>query len=78
MTLNNMVQDPSMIHEILAYERFARSGSRVPHRLRLRRSTAKTTACYLNIETLDDVSLESWFGAFDLRSTSTRANTEAT
>ena len=65
MTLNNMVEDPSMIHETLAYTAFAAAG--VP--------TPRTSFAYvyvngvdyglhLDLETLDKVALEKRFGAF--------------
>jgi CotH protein len=66
MTLNNMVEDPSMIHETLAYTAFRGSG--VP--------ASRTGYAYvyvdgadygvhLNIETLDKVALAKIFGSFD-------------
>lgn len=65
MTLNNMVEDPSMIHETLAYTVFR--GANVP--------ASRTGYAYvyvdgedygvhLNIETLDEVALEKKFGSF--------------
>jgi CotH kinase protein len=66
MTLNNMVEDPSMIHETLAYRAFR--GSDVP--------ASRTGYAYvyldgedygvhLNIETLDRIALAKIFGSFD-------------
>lgn len=66
MTLNNMVEDPSMIHETLAYTVFRGAG--VP--------ASRTGYAYvyvdgvdygvhLNIETLDRVALEKRFAPFD-------------
>jgi CotH kinase protein len=66
MTLNNMVQDPSMVHEALAYSAFRAAG--VP--------ASRTGYAYvkvngedfgleLNLETVDVDSLEKRFGAFD-------------
>lgn len=66
MTLNNMVQDRSMIHETLAYDVFRASGvpaSRTGYAFV--RVNGEDFAVYLNIETLDDVGLERWFGEFD-------------
>ncbi len=65
MTLNNMVEDPSMIHETLAYTAFRGAG--VP--------ASRTGYAYvyvdgddygihLNIETLDQIALEKRFGPF--------------
>jgi hypothetical protein len=65
MTLNNMVQDTSMIHEVLAYRAFA--AARVP--------SPRTGYAYvylndedfglhLNLETLDKIALEKRFGSF--------------
>jgi hypothetical protein len=62
LTLNNMVQDDSMIHEALTYELF--------HALDLPASrtgyafvTLNTTkyGLFLNLETLDEISLPQWF-----------------
>jgi CotH kinase protein len=66
ITLNNMVEDPSMIHETLAYTAFRGAG--VP--------ASRTGYAYvyvdgddygihLNIEALDEVALEKLFGSFD-------------
>jgi CotH kinase protein len=63
LTLNNMIQDPSMVHETLSYELF--------HTLELpasRTGYAFVTlngadyGLFLNLETLDEVSLPQWFG----------------
>lgn len=66
MTLNNMVQDVSMIHEVLAYEVFRSVGVAAPRTgyadVRL---NGEDYGLYLNVETFDDVSLERWFGPFD-------------
>ncbi len=63
MTLNNMVQDPSMIHETLAYEMFrafgvpaSRTGYAVVH------LHGVNYGVHLNLETLDEVSLARLFG----------------
>ena len=64
MTLNNMVQDPSMIHETLAYEAFRAAGVPAP-----RTGYAFVTVngedygLYLDIESLDEVSLPHWFAS---------------
>lgn len=62
LTLNNMVQDRSMLHETLAYEAFRGVGLPAP-----RTGYAKLTVngvlygLYLNVETYDDVWLPRWF-----------------
>lgn len=62
LTLNNMVQDPSMLHETLSYELFHELGVPAP-----RSGYAYLTindrdyGVYLNVETLDDVFLPRWF-----------------
>jgi CotH kinase protein len=64
LTLNNMVQDPTMIHEVLAYESFRALG--VPAS---RTGYAWVTVngepygLYLNVEVLDSISLPRWFGS---------------
>ena len=66
MTLNNMVQDPSMVHEALSYEAFQAMdvrGSRTGYAFV--RLNGEPLGVYLNIEDLDDVGLEKRFGAFD-------------
>jgi hypothetical protein len=66
ITLNNMVEDPSMVHETLAYTAFRGSGV----------SASRTGYAYvyvdgedygvhLNIETFDRIALTKRFGAFD-------------
>jgi hypothetical protein len=58
LTLNNMVQDPSMVHEMLAYRAFSAMGLAAP-----RTGYAKVAVngtdygLYLNLETYDDVFL---------------------
>jgi hypothetical protein len=62
LTLNNMVQDPSMLHELLAYRAFREMGlpaSRAGYSFV--RVNADPYGLYLNLETLDDVSLPRWF-----------------
>jgi hypothetical protein len=58
MTLNNMVQDATMLHEVLAYEAFRAAGlpaSRTGYSYV--RINDEDYGVYLNLETLDDVSL---------------------
>jgi spore coat protein CotH len=58
MTLNNMVQDPSMVHETLAYSAFRAAGvpaSRTGYAYV--RVNGQDFGLYLNLETLDEVSL---------------------
>jgi hypothetical protein len=65
MTLNNMVQDASMVHETLAYEAFRSSGVPAP---RTGYAYVKVNdhdyGLYLNVETLDVIALERMFGPF--------------
>jgi hypothetical protein len=64
LTLNNMVQDPSMLCETLAYELFRGLG--VPSsRTGFADVSVNGTSygVYLNIETLDKVFLPHWFGS---------------
>ncbi len=64
LTLNNMVQDPSMIHETLAYEVFRSLGipaSRTGYAFV--RVNGEPYGLYLNIEVLDTVSLPRWLGS---------------
>jgi hypothetical protein len=66
MTLNNMVEDPSMIHETLAYTAFRGSGvpaSRTGYAYVY--VDGEDYGVHLNIETLDRVALEKHFGPFD-------------
>jgi hypothetical protein len=66
MTLNNMVQDPSMIHETLAYAAFSAAGVPASRTgFAYVRVNGKDFGLYLNLETLDDVSLKRIFGSFD-------------
>lgn len=63
MTLNNMLEDFSLIHETLAYEAFRAAevpSSRTGYADV--RVNGEDFGVYLNIETLDDVALERWFG----------------
>ncbi len=66
ITLNNMVQDASMVHETLAYGAFAANGvpaSRSGYAYV--RVNGEDFGLYLNVETLDDVALKRLFGSFD-------------
>ena len=66
LTLNNMVQDPSMIHERLAYEAFRSTGvqaSRTGYAYVY--MNGEDFGMHLNIETLDDIALAKRFGDFD-------------
>jgi len=65
MTLNNMVEDRSLIHETLAYSVFRAAG--VPSSrtgFAFVRLNGEPYGLYLNIENLDKVNLERWFGTF--------------
>jgi hypothetical protein len=65
MTLNNMVQDPSMLHETLAYEAFHALGVPAPNTgYAYLRVDGEDFGLHLNIETLDKVALEKRFGSF--------------
>jgi CotH kinase protein len=62
LTLNNMVQDPSMVHETLTYELFRSldlPASRTGYAFV--RVNDEAYGLYLNIETLDEISLPRWF-----------------
>jgi len=64
LTLNNMVQDPSMIHETLAYEAFRAAGvpaSRTGYAFLT--VNGEDYGLYLNVETLDKVSLPRLFAS---------------
>lgn len=66
MTLNNMVQDPSMIHETLAYSAFRAAGvpaSRTGYAYL--RVNGDDIGVYLDLENLDEIGLARIFGAFD-------------
>ena len=62
LTLNNMVQDKSMIHEVLAYEAFRAAGIDAPRtgyaNVRLNEDDY---GVYLNVETPDAVAIQRWF-----------------
>jgi hypothetical protein len=64
MTLNNMVQDPSMLHETLAYAAFRAAGvpaSRTGYAYV--RLNGEGIGVYLNLENLDDIGLSRIFGS---------------
>jgi CotH kinase protein len=66
MTLNNMVEDYSLFHEALAYRVFRAAGvaaSRTGYAYV--RVNGEDFGLYLNLENLDKVNLERWFGPFD-------------
>jgi hypothetical protein len=66
MTLNNMVQDPSMIHETLAYAAFRAAGvpaSRTGYAYV--RLNGKDIGVYLDLENLDEIGLARIFGSFE-------------
>ena len=66
MTLNNMVEDPSMLSETLSYAAFRAAG--VPASRTgfvYLKVNGEDFGLYLNLETLDDVALERLFGSFD-------------
>ena len=66
LTLNNMVQDPSMVHETLAYEAFRDAGVPAPRTGYADvRVNGEEFGMHLNLETLDDVALERLFGSFE-------------
>jgi hypothetical protein len=62
LTLNNMVQDDSMIHEVLAYEAFRSAGIAAPRTgYAFVAVNAEDYGLYLNVETVDNVMLPRWF-----------------
>jgi hypothetical protein len=66
MTLNNMVQDPSMVHETLAYASFRAAGvpaSRTGYAYV--RLNGNDIGVYLDLENLDEIGLKRIFGSFD-------------
>jgi hypothetical protein len=66
MTLNNMVEDPSMIHETLAYSAFRGARIAAPRTgFAWVRLNGEPFGTYLNLENLDKVNLERWFGKFE-------------
>jgi CotH kinase protein len=66
LTLNNMVEDFSLIHETLAYTAYRGAGlpaSRTGYAFV--RVNGQAYGVYLTVEDMDDVGLERWFGKFD-------------
>ncbi len=66
MTFNNMVEDFSLIHETLAYTAYRGAGlpaSRTGYAFV--RVNGHPYGLYLDIEDMDDVALERWFGKFE-------------
>ena len=62
LTLNNMVQDHSMVHETLAYELFRAAEVPAPRTGHaFVRVNGEAYGVYLNLETLDEVALPRWF-----------------
>lgn len=62
LTLNNMVQDPSMVHETLVYELFRDMGVPAPRTgYAFVRINGEPYGVYLNVETYDDVMLPRLF-----------------
>jgi hypothetical protein len=64
LTLNNLVQDPSNIHEALSYEAFRAAGVPAPRTgYAYVRVNGQDYGLYLNVETLDEVSLPHWYAS---------------
>jgi hypothetical protein len=64
MTLNNMLQDPSMLHEMLSYRAFRDAGVPAPRTgYAFVRVNGEPYGLYLNLESLDVIALEKMFGA---------------
>ncbi|MGC1850977.1 MAG: CotH kinase family protein [Solirubrobacterales bacterium] len=64
LTLNNMVQDPTMMRETLAYEAFRSVGVAAPRTgYAFVRVNGEAFGLYLNVETLDAISLPRWFAS---------------
>jgi hypothetical protein len=64
MTLNNMVEDPSMIHETLAYSLFRAAGVPASRTgFAYLRVNGEDFGVYLDIETLDETALARLYGA---------------
>jgi hypothetical protein len=63
MTLNNMVQDPSMVHETLAYEEFRDAGVPAPRTgFAYVYVNGVDYGMHLDLETVDEQALEKMFG----------------
>ena len=66
MTLNNMVQDPSMVHETLAYAAFRAAGVPASRTgFAYVRLNGNDVGVYLDLENLDETGLARIFGSFD-------------
>jgi CotH kinase protein len=64
LTLNNMVQDPSMVHETLAYELFRSVGVVAPRTgYAFVRVNDEPFGLYLDVETLDLIALARWYAS---------------
>lgn len=62
LTLNSMVQDPSMVHETLTYRLFRSLDLPAPRTgYAFVRVNGEPYGVYLNVETLDSISLPRWF-----------------
>ena len=62
LTLNNMVQDPTMLHEALGYQVYAAAGVAVPRTGYVRLTVdGRDQGLYLNVETTDRLFLERAF-----------------
>lgn len=62
MTLNNMVQDPSGVHEALTYELYRAAGVPAPRTgYAFVRVNGEAYGLYLDIETPDEIMLRRWF-----------------
>ncbi|MFN8217501.1 MAG: CotH kinase family protein [Solirubrobacterales bacterium] len=69
LTLNNMVEDPSMIHEALTYTVFRQLGIPAPRTgYAFVRLNGEPYGVYMDIEDVDDVALKRIFGSFDEKS----------
>jgi hypothetical protein len=63
MTLNNMVEDPSMVHETLAYGLFRAAGVPAPRTgFAYLRVNGEDFGVYLDVETLDETALARLYG----------------
>jgi spore coat protein CotH len=64
MTLNNMVEDPSMLHETLAYSLFRAAGAPAPRTgFAYLRVNGEDFGVHLDVETLDETALARLYGA---------------
>lgn len=62
LTLNNMVQDPTMVHEALGYQVYGAAGVAVPNTGYVRLTVdGQEQGLYLNVETIDRLFLERAF-----------------